>query len=202
MPIARPYLVLVLVAVAVAGCGGRGTTSAGLQPTPTTPAPPATQSGTVSPAPPSDQDRIWMKTIHQGNMTEVQAGRLAERKGTAAAVKELGAMLLKEHTQFDTELVAAARRLGVELPGAVDAEQKEAVNALEDASREDFDQLLLSTLRKEHVAAIEATRTEIERGASPEVKALAQKTLPALERHLEEIKAALGGDSTSSPSPS
>ncbi len=192
MTIQRSYLAPLALAAAaltaVAGCGG-ATTGAGLAP-----ASPAPQTPGTGQAVPSDQDRIWMKKIHQGNMAETGAGGMAERKGTAAAVKELGAMLIKDHTALDTKVTQAATRLGVELPTSPSAEQQKARKTLEDSSREDFDQAFLSAMRKEHRTAIAETQTEIKRGRSPEVKALAESALPALQRHLDEIKKAMGGN--------
>lgn len=195
MTMPRSYPALLLAALATvtalavaAACGGVGTTTAGLAPTEAAP------SGKGSEAPPSDQDRIWMKKTHQGNLAEIQAGRLAERKGTARAVKELGKTLVKDHATFDGTLTQVADRLGVELPESVSPEQKRAAVALEGASREDFDRLFLTTMRKAHRAAIGDTLTEVKRGTSPAAKAAAAKALPAFRHHLEMAKAAMDGN--------
>ncbi|MDA0636156.1 DUF4142 domain-containing protein [Nonomuraea sp. MCN248] len=185
----RSHLALLLAAaIVVTGCnGGGGSTSAGLaSPAPSTAASPGT--GTAAPVQPSEQDRMWLREIHQGNMAETQAGQLAESKGDAEEVKAIGAMLVKDHTQFDVEVVRTAEQLGVKLPTSTSGEQKEIMTALRDASRAEFDEEFVTAMRVAHVQAIAATKKEIQNGTSPQVKQLAQKALPALEQHLAEIE--------------
>ncbi len=179
MTIQRSYLTLLAVAVAVvtAGCG-EATTGARMTATE------SPQASVADQAPLSDQDRIWMKKIHRGYLAEARAGGLAERKGTAAAVKELGAKLVSAHTELDAELTQTAARLGVELPAAPSGAQKKVGKALESASGEDFDRMFLAMIRKQHAAAIGETRAQIKKGSSPEVKEMAKSALQVLRHHL------------------
>ena len=89
----RTRLTLLLAAAALAaltGCSGQ-------QPPP--------QSAAAVPGPtgeqPSEQDRTWMRAIHQANLTEVQAGRLAQGKATTKPIKEPPA-----RTENSTEMPA------------------------------------------------------------------------------------------------
>lgn len=198
MRFARSYIAMILVTVtAVSGCNGGSTTSAGLA-SPT--APTATGADTSTPAAASEQDRIWLREIHQGNRTEIRAGRLGTRKGSDE-VKKIGEMLVKDHTELDKEVTQAAERLGVQLPKKITAEQKKAIAGLRDASRSGFDKAFLAAMRTAHEEAVKATRTEIEKGSSPDVKQLAEKALPRLERHLQEIAKVSGTPVPGSGSP-
>lgn len=186
MTIQRSYLAPFAFAMAAltVGCG-EATTGARMAATA------SPQTAAADQVPPSDQDRIWMKKIHRGYLAEVRAGGLAERKGTAAAVKELGTKLVSAHTELDAELTRAAARLGVELPSALSGDQEKAGKALEDASREEFDRAFLAMIRKQHATAIGETRTEIKKGSSPEVKAMAQSALQVLRHHVLLVKSEL-----------
>ncbi|MFG1946816.1 DUF4142 domain-containing protein [Nonomuraea sp. NPDC048826] len=187
MPVSRPYLALLLAAAtAVTGCNGGTSTSAGLA-SPASPTATSPGTGEATPAP-SDQDRIWLREIHQGNLAEIQAGDLAEGKGTAPEVKQFGAMLVKDHTKLDQEVVRTAEQLDVKLPKAASSAQKEVLAELREASRADFDEEFVTAMRKAHEKAVAATKTEIEQGTSPQVKQLAEQALPALERHLDELE--------------
>ncbi|MEV4839924.1 DUF4142 domain-containing protein [Nonomuraea sp. NPDC049486] len=192
MSVPRPYLALLLAAVtAVTGCNSGPSTSAGLA----SPASPTAASpGTASPVQPSDQDRIWLREIHQGNMAETQAGDLAQHKSTSEAVQRLGTMLVEDHTKLDQEVVKTAEQLGVSLPKNTSGEQKKVIAGLRDASRADFNQEFLIAMRKAHEKAVTATQAEIQSGTSPQVKQLAEKALPALEMHLDEIGKIPGGE--------
>ncbi|WP_049573995.1 DUF4142 domain-containing protein [Nonomuraea sp. SBT364] len=181
------HLFLLVAAVAAASGCADARTSAGLE----SPAPSPTATGTATAGELSDQDRIWMKKIHQGNLAEVQAGRLAADKATAAKVKEVGELLVEDHTALDEKLTDAAGKLGVKLPTTASGAQKKAAQALESASRADFDQEFLAAMRKEHSEAIAETQTEIKKGSSSGVKAMAEDALPQLQHHLDMIKEAM-----------
>lgn len=198
MPIPRPYLVLLVAATtALTGCNGGTNTSAGSAGLASPASPTATAESpmdTASPAKPSKQDRNWLKKIHQGNLAEIQAGQLAKEKGSAEAVREFGALLVKDHDELDKQVVKTAKQLGVKLPKNSSGEQKRTLAALRDASRSDFDQEFLIAMRDAHEKAVAQTKTEIEKGSSPQVKQLAEQALPQLERHLEEIGKIPGGE--------
>ncbi|SEG97166.1 putative membrane protein [Nonomuraea solani] len=143
-------------------------------------------------AQPSEQDKTWMRAIHQGNLAEVQAGRLAKHKGVGQQVEAVGEMLVKDHTKLDAALTQAATRLGVQLPTSPSAGQRQDLLRMEDATGEDFDQDFLSSMIKAHKAALAATKTEISKGSSPAVVALAKTAAPSLQEHLSALRRAQG----------
>lgn len=60
----------------------------------------------------ADEDIKLVAHIHHVNMMEIDMGKLAKAKGTAA-VKKYGAMLVKDHAVGDKDLVAFAKKKGV-----------------------------------------------------------------------------------------
>ncbi|QYC41244.1 hypothetical protein Nocox_18175 [Nonomuraea coxensis DSM 45129] len=172
-------LTLLLAAAALVGCGTVPTNTAGVAPQTT--------------APPSDLDKTWLRTIHQGNMAEVQAGRLAEAKGTTKQVKSIGKMLVDDHTALDVKVTQLAGRLGVDLPTSPTADQKELSTKLREDTGADFDQDFVAGMTKAHTAAIRATKQQIDKGTSQEVVALAKEAEPQLKEHLAALRKAHGG---------
>ncbi|NJP88376.1 DUF4142 domain-containing protein [Nonomuraea sp. FMUSA5-5] len=142
---------------------------------------------------PSEQDREWMKTIHQGNLSEVQAGRLAMGKGTTKQVKSVGKMLVEDHTKLGTKVTQAAAQLGIELPTSPSKAQRAEVARLQEVTGQDFDQDFLSGMIKAHKEALAATKTEVSKGANPTVKALAGTAQQSLQQHLNALKKAQAG---------
>ncbi|MEW9550794.1 DUF4142 domain-containing protein [Nonomuraea sp. NPDC050783] len=175
----RTRLTLLLAAAALAGCGTAPTNTAAVTP--------------PSGAQPSEQDRTWMRTIHEGNLAEIQSGRLAQGKGSAKAVKSVGKMMLDDHTALDRKVTQAATQLGIDLPGSPNAEQRELGQKLREVTGADFDQDFLAGMTKSHNAALEATRQEIAKGTSPQVVALAKEAEPKLKEHLAALRKAHGG---------
>ncbi|GAA3151902.1 DUF4142 domain-containing protein [Nonomuraea salmonea] len=181
----RTRLTLLLAAAALAaltGCSGQ-------QPPP--------QSAAAVPGPtgeqPSEQDRTWMRAIHQANLTEVQAGRLAQGKATTKPIKQVGQMLVKDHTKLDTKVTRTAEHLGVDLPTSPSPEQHELLNRIREVSGQDFDQDFLAGMIKAHREALNATKTEISKGSAPAVVALAKTAAPSLDQHLKALREAQGG---------
>lgn len=181
---------LLLAAVAVAalgGCAGAPTDTAALAP------PTGSQ--------PSEQDRAWMRAIHEGNLAEMQAGQLAQGKGGTAQIRAVGKMLVVDHTELDTKVTRTATKLGIQLPGSPNAEQRAQVLRLQDATGMDFDQEFLGSMTTSHKRAVAATKAELANGSSPQVLALAKAALPALERHLSALEEASAAGSSPGGSP-
>ncbi|MBF8185128.1 DUF4142 domain-containing protein [Nonomuraea sp. K274] len=136
---------------------------------------------------PSEQDRAWMRAIHEGNLAEVQAGRLAEDKGAARRIKLIGKMLVEDHTELDVKVTKAASQLGIQLPTSPSAEQRAEIVRLHDAVGRDFDQDFTAAMMKEHTTALAATRKQIADGSSPVVVSLARAAAPVLQQHLDAL---------------
>jgi putative membrane protein len=143
-------------------------------------------------APPSDQDKAWMWAVHEGNLAEVQAGRLAQGKGTTKEIKAIGGMLVEDHTKLDIQVTDAASKLGIRLPTSPSAEQRAELVRLRKATGKDFDEDFLAGMTKEHKAAIAATHKEISEGSSPAVVGLAKAAEPELQKHLDALRRSHG----------
>ncbi|MFC7586895.1 DUF4142 domain-containing protein [Nonomuraea antimicrobica] len=143
---------------------------------------------------PSEQDKAWMAVIHQGNLAEIGAGRLAREKGTTEPVRSVGELLVKDHTALDAKVTQAATQLGVQLPASMDAGQRKRLNKLEGATGKDLDRGFLSWMIEAHKEALTATEQEISKGSSETVKALAKEAAPSLQAHLDALEKAQKGD--------
>lgn len=144
-------------------------------------------------SPPSEQDKTWMRTARRSNLAEIDAGRIAQRRGTTPEIRSIGAMLVSDHRALDAELTAVADRLGVELPHAPSARQRIKADELKSTSGRLFDIRWLTAMTAAHETAVSAARTEISMGRTPAVRNLAKNALPVLERHLARIEVAEGG---------
>ena len=87
-----------------------------------TPAP----SNTAAPDPTFDSQLL--RTLHQANLAEIAAGRMAMARGTSAAVQQYGADVVKDHQSADDQVIALATKLNVTLPAA--APEDEGVKQL------------------------------------------------------------------------
>lgn len=130
-------------------------------------------------------------------VAEVQAGKLAQEKGSAADVKSFADMMVKDHTAANTKLksIADAKKLDV----SDDAQLLDKAKAmiLELRGSKSFDQAYANNQVKAHEATIALFEKEVSEGKDAELKAFATATLPTLKAHLVQAKAlakAHGGD--------
>ncbi|MBI2769804.1 MAG: DUF4142 domain-containing protein [Burkholderiales bacterium] len=131
----------------------------------------------------SKDDQEFFNKAAGGGMFEVEAGRLAESKGTSAEVKAFGSMLVKDHGAANDELKALAATKGAMLPAAVPKEHQKELDKL--AKSKDFDKDFIKSVGlKDHKKDIGLFEKTSKKADDPDVKAFAAKTLPTLKAHL------------------
>jgi putative membrane protein len=122
-------------------------------------------------------------------VAEVEAGKLAEEKGTAADVKAFAAMMVKDHTAANSKLKAIAAEKKLEVSDDAELLDKAKSMILELRSAKSFDQAYANNQVKAHEATIEIFDDYIKEGTDAELKQFATATLPALKEHLVKAKA-------------
>jgi len=140
-------------------------------------------------------DASFYKTLAQGGIAEVEAGKLAQQKGADPKVKDFGAMMVKDHSAANEQLKALAAGKGIDLPGSSSTSQMAAKAKLEVLSGGTFDKSYVEDQVKAHRETVELLKKEIATGQDPDAKAFAQKVLPTVESQLRAINqiAAAGG---------
>lgn len=136
---------------------------------------------------PSQQDTQYLQAIHQVNLFEISKGEMAGQKAQDQGVQNLGQQIGTDHTQLDETVQQVANQLGVELADEPTADQQDAMDQMNNASGEQFDQLWVTSNLTAHVQAIQATQTEISQGSDSSVIELAQTALPTLQTHYDEL---------------
>jgi putative membrane protein len=136
--------------------------------------------------------RHFLVAAAQSNLFEIQSGQLATQKGQSPGVRELGAMLVADHTAELERLTALAERFGIELPTRPNAKQRAQLQALEAAAPGEFDALFLEVQRVAHVKAIALYRLAALKAAKP-VRVDAVNALPVLGIHLGVVMQLQGG---------
>ncbi|MGI4727266.1 MAG: DUF4142 domain-containing protein [Janthinobacterium lividum] len=122
-----------------------------------------------------------------GSMKEIEAGKLAEKKGAKSSIKTYGARMIKDHTKAiaDMKKILMAKKFTVAPPAAADA----APDAmLTDASGTKFDTNYVTMMVQDHVKTVKLFQNAADNVKDPDLKAFAVKTLPVLQEHLAMIK--------------
>lgn len=152
----------------------------------------------------SSQDRNFLMDAAMGGMMEVELGKLAVQNGASDAVKQFGQRMVDDHSKANTELMSLATSKGVTLPTELDAKHKEHVTKLSGRTGAEFDREYGKMMVSDHNKDVSEFEKQSTRGADPDLKAFASRTLPTLQEHLQMARtlpgAERGGNSNSNRS--
>lgn len=133
-------------------------------------------------------DDSFFKNAAEAGISEVEAGKMAEAKGTSAAVKEFAAMMVKDHSAANAKLKKVAMSKGVELPAEPSMMEKAKAKKTDMKSGDSFDKDYIKGQITAHKDTIELLQKEIESGKDPEARAFATDILPTVKMHLQKIE--------------
>ena len=134
-------------------------------------------------------DGTFYKKAAEAGMYEVDAGKQAQEKGTNEAVKDFGAMMVKDHTAAGDKLQALAQSKNITLPTSASVGEMASKTELDVLSGDTYDKAYIKSQIKAHRAAIALFKKEISSGQDADAKAFATATLPTLQMHLKKINA-------------
>ena len=132
----------------------------------------------------------FAKQAGAAGAAEVELGKLAQQRATNPEVKAYAQRMVADHTKANKELMAAAKTKNVEVRSEPDLMHKAMMEKFERQKADaDFDHDFMQQMVRDHEKAVElfenaSTSTNVD----PEFRALAKKTLPTLQEHLEEAK--------------
>ncbi len=145
----------------------------------------------------------FVKDADQGGMAEVKIGQLAAKNAKDPEVKKFAAMMVTDHTAADKDIEALAKKKSFALPTDIGSHQS-AYDKLSKLSGADFDKEYVDDMVSGHESVLKDFQRQAENGTDPEVKALAAKYVPVIQKHLDAIKAIQakmnGGSSSASSS--
>ena len=146
----------------------------------------STQMG-QSQAQKGDKDsQKFIKAAIEGNLAEVDVGKLAQEKGKSDAVKKFGQMLETDHAKANDEAKSVAQQVGVEPPSGASVGEKATYLKLKVLSGDTFDKSFANTMVSDHESDIKQYQKAS--GKNDAVGEYAKKTLPTLQKHLQEAK--------------
>jgi putative membrane protein len=133
-------------------------------------------------------DASFYKNAAEGGMSEVELGQLAQQKATNPAVKQFGAMMVKDHTAANEKLKALAASKQMALPDSPSLMQKASKTKLDMMSGDSFDKSYVKGMIEDHKTDIKEFQKEASEGKDSQAKAFATATLPTLQTHLQKIQ--------------
>lgn len=134
------------------------------------------------------------KAAHSGKF-EVESSQLALDKSQDQDVRDFAQEMIEDHEKANAELKTVAQQANLNVPAEMDRAHKEKLDRLENADA-DFDSLYKTMQLEGHEKAVELFQTYAEEGDNQALRRFAEKTLPTLKEHKENIEALTQGAQT------
>jgi len=138
---------------------------------------------------PAEMEKTFIQTAGKEGMGEVKLAKMATTMGSTDAIKDLGTMLMTDHSKVNAELMTIAKSKGVEIPPPDEKDMK-MMDEISQMKGTDFDMAFLKAMSKCHkkdIALFEMAQKECK---DPELKAFIDKTLPTLKAHATKVEMA------------
>ena len=139
-----------------------------------------------------NEEQVFVTTAAKAGQAEVELATLAQNKATTDKARTLASQLRSDHERANAELMAIARRKGINVDPSPTAEERQAASRLESATGGAFDSAYTDQMVQDHQAAVQLFEDYSHTGKDRDLKAFAEKTLPTLRNHLEMAQAAHG----------
>jgi putative membrane protein len=135
----------------------------------------------------SKADEMFIKEAMQGDLAEVNMGKLAQDKAQSDGVKSFGKMLEQDHGEHSQKVQSKAQELGVTPPQEPNATQKAMYDRLSKLSGAKFDEQFVKEMVSDHKKDI--GKYEKEAKSKSPLADFAKETLPTLQHHLQTADA-------------
>jgi putative membrane protein len=134
----------------------------------------------------SRADETFLKQAMEGDLAEVNMGKLAQEKTQSDGVKNFGRMLEQDHGEHSQKVQSKAQVLDVTVPQEPNATQKATYDRLSKLSGDKFDDQFVKAMVSDHKKDI--GKYEKEAKSKSTLADFAKETLPTLERHLQNAE--------------
>jgi putative membrane protein len=131
-------------------------------------------------------DRTFITNASEGNLAEVELGKLAVMKSGTESVRAFGQMMATEHQTALDELTGIADDKNADIMTTLNAKHEQMKQKLSAMTGYAFDTAYIHSQVKDHEATVALFQTEIANGADQDIKAYASKYLPHIQMHLHK----------------
>ncbi|CCD94297.1 conserved exported hypothetical protein [Bradyrhizobium sp. ORS 375] len=132
------------------------------------------------------KDQHFMTEAIQGDLSEVNMGKLAQQKGQSDQVKQFGQALQQDHGEHLQKAQQLASQNGMQAPSQPSKKQLAVYNKLEGLSGDRFDRAFAQAMVRDHQEDIKKYQKEA--SANSPLSDFAQQTVPVLQKHLDMAK--------------
>ena len=125
----------------------------------------------------------FMTNAIEGDLAEIDVGKLAQQKGTTQAVRDFGQTLVNDHTANKDKADQVAKQLGMSAPTGSSIGEKAEYLKLKVLSGKTFDSTFAKDMVSDHQDDIKAFEQQATK--SGPAADFAKQSLPTLRQHLQ-----------------
>ncbi len=118
----------------------------------------------------SHSDKSFMETASQGNVTEVELGKLALKKSQNPDVRAFAEKMIKDHQTLGKKMAPLMAQAGLKPSISMNTEHQHLYNKLSGLSGAEFDKQYAEAMDKDHHEDLKDFRDEINSTQIPEIK--------------------------------
>ena len=134
-------------------------------------------------------DQKMIKDMAMSNLAEIEAARMAQSKSQSEQVKNFAQQMIDDHTKALSEVQQLAQAKGVVLPTELDRTHKRKAERMAALSGEEFDRVYMEQAGvADHKRTHGLLRQAQARAKDPDLKALAARTQPIVDQHLNSAQ--------------
>ena len=159
-------------------------------------------------SPSSNPDQDFVTKAAQGNSAEIELGKMVAAKTKDPNVKQFAQMMVKDHTTALNQLQELAQSKNLNLNDNLPDDAKSLQQKLSSDTGKQLDKDYMDGMVQDHQKDVQEFTDQSQNAKDPDVKQWASKTLPVLQKHLQQAqqidaklnKGKSSGSSGSSPS--
>ena len=143
----------------------------------------------------SHGDKSFMETASQGNVTEVELGKLALKKSQNPDVRSFAEKMIKDHQALGKKMAPLMAQAGAKPSYSMNIEHQHLYNKLNGLSGAAFDKEYAEAMDKDHHEDLKEFRDEINSAKIPEIKSTViegEKIIAEHTRMADELAQKMG----------
>jgi putative membrane protein len=133
-------------------------------------------------------DKAFVKKALEGNIAEIEMGKLALQKSNDDQVKQFAQRMVDDHGKMLDELKPAAEQMGVKVPEGPSKGQMKSMDKMKALSGDAFDQAYIKDMVKDHKGDDNDFKMEAQSTQNPQLKQMVMQSDQTIESHLQQIQ--------------
>lgn len=136
----------------------------------------------------SDETEFMVQAAN-GGMTEVEMGKIAEKKARNKRVQAFGEMMVQDHTSANNQLKTIALNQNVTLPDSLSENSEDDVQKMSRKQGNDFDKDFMHQMVQDHEKTVKDFKDALDDVHNTILRQWISNTIPTLEKHLDSARA-------------